>query len=168
MTWVSCWLFVFHALAALENKRAGGLLLLLRSPLLRPSRPHPRRHQDYPGVLDKFPSPYKVGALLGEASGKVHVLDGLIQAMQKVQHPSGLKDKIVVVSNYTQTLDVLASLCKVRRWGYFQLDGSTPIKKRQVRQCCFSSMARPSQQLQFLGPADGAPQIGYVVRVWGR
>ena len=35
------------------------------------------------------------------------------------------------MSNYTQTLEVIAALCTSIRVAYFQLDGSTPIKRRQ-------------------------------------
>jgi superfamily II DNA or RNA helicase len=41
------------------------------------------------------------------------------------------KDRIVIVSNYTQTLAVMAAMCQRRKWGYFQLDGSTVVAKRQ-------------------------------------
>lgn len=44
---------------------------------------------------------------------------------------NGDRDKLVIVSNFTQTLDIIAALCKVKKIAYFQLDGSTPIKKRQ-------------------------------------
>ena len=39
-------------------------------------------------------------------------------------------DKFVLVSNYTQTLDVCQDLCKMRGYGYCRLDGSMAIKKR--------------------------------------
>jgi SNF2 family DNA or RNA helicase len=44
---------------------------------------------------------------------------------------NGDKDKLVIVSNYTQTLSVIAALCDSKNVFYYQLDGSTPIKKRQ-------------------------------------
>jgi superfamily II DNA or RNA helicase len=44
---------------------------------------------------------------------------------------NGDRDKLVIVSNYTQTLDIIAALCVKKRVAFFQLDGSTPIKRRQ-------------------------------------
>lgn len=40
-------------------------------------------------------------------------------------------DKIVLVSNFTETLDFFEKLLRKNRYGYFRLEGSTTIKKRQ-------------------------------------
>nr|CAG8510649.1 1780_t:CDS:10 [Entrophospora candida] len=40
-------------------------------------------------------------------------------------------DKIVLISNYTQTLDIFEKLCRNRKYGCLRLDGSMAIKKRQ-------------------------------------
>nr|DAD41242.1 TPA_asm: hypothetical protein HUJ06_015565 [Nelumbo nucifera] len=61
-----------------------------------------------------------------ELSGKMHVLARLLaQLRQKTD------DRIVLVSNYTQTLDLFAQLCRERRYPYLRLDGTTSISKRQ-------------------------------------
>lgn len=39
--------------------------------------------------------------------------------------------RIVLVSNYTQTLDLFAQLCRERGYPFLRLDGSTTIGKRQ-------------------------------------
>ena len=58
-------------------------------------------------------------------SGKFKVLD-FILAMVK----STSNDKVVLVSNYTQTLDLFQRLCAIRGYQYVRLDGSMSIKKR--------------------------------------
>eukprot|EP00957_Ditylum_brightwellii_P022836 1722636-Ditylum_brightwellii.AAC.1 len=50
-------------------------------------------------------------------------------AMVLVRHETN--DRIVLVSNYTQTLDVFARLLQERGYPYVRLDGSISIKKRQ-------------------------------------
>ena len=41
------------------------------------------------------------------------------------------KDRIVIVSNFTQTLDLFTALCRERDYPCLRLDGSTSIAKRQ-------------------------------------
>lgn len=53
------------------------------------------------------------------------VLDYLLAAIK-----ANTNDKIVLVSNYTQTLDMFTKLCVLRRYQYVRLDGSMTIKKR--------------------------------------
>jgi len=67
-----------------------------------------------------------------ELSGKMWLLDRMLALMR----PTG--DRIVIVSNYTQTLDVVTQLCRERRYPVIRLDGSTGIGKRQklVDQLC--------------------------------
>ncbi|KAM5549273.1 hypothetical protein ABKV19_000607 [Rosa sericea] len=61
-----------------------------------------------------------------ELSGKMHVLARLLAQLRKKTD-----DRIVLVSNYTQTLDLFAQLCRERRYPYLRLDGTTSISKRQ-------------------------------------
>ncbi|CAH8372900.1 unnamed protein product [Eruca vesicaria subsp. sativa] len=85
--------------------------------------------------LDFFPAEMfsgRSGAWTGgdgawvELSGKMHVLSRLLANLRR-----NTDDRIVLVSNYTQTLDLFAQLCRERRYPYLRLDGSTSISKRQ-------------------------------------
>lgn len=66
-----------------------------------------------------------VRQLRPELSGKVAVLDALLALIR-----SGTDDKVVLISNYTQTLDLFQQLAALRRYPYVRLDGSMSIKKR--------------------------------------
>ncbi len=46
----------------------------------------------------------------------------------KKNNPS---DKVVIVSNFTSTLDIIASLANNNHWDFLRLDGSVPANKRQ-------------------------------------
>ncbi|GAB2294808.1 DNA-dependent ATPase protein rad54 [Dionaea muscipula] len=61
-----------------------------------------------------------------ELSGKMQVLARLLMHLRQKTD-----DRIVLVSNYTQTLDLFAQLCRERRYPFLRLDGSTSISKRQ-------------------------------------
>ncbi|KAJ9464471.1 DNA repair protein rhp54 [Diplonema papillatum] len=76
-----------------------------------------------------FPKGYAIHQGKPDMSGKMDFVTGLLTQLKAM--PSRTRDKVVIVSNYTQTLHVIAALCKAMGVGYFQLDGQTPIKKRQ-------------------------------------
>lgn len=59
-------------------------------------------------------------------SGKMLVLDRMLTAIR-----SNTNDKIVLISNYTQTLDIFAALCRSRGHGHLRLDGTMNVNKRQ-------------------------------------
>lgn len=60
------------------------------------------------------------------SSGKLRVLDHLLGVLK-----NHTEEKIVIVSNYTSTLDVLQNLLISRGLSWLRLDGSTPNEKRQ-------------------------------------
>ncbi|KAJ5826659.1 SNF2-related protein [Penicillium robsamsonii] len=60
------------------------------------------------------------------SSAKIRVLDQLLDTMR-----NKTDEKIVLVSNYTSTLSLLANLLTSLGLPYLRLDGSTPAQKRQ-------------------------------------
>lgn len=87
---------------------------------------------------DKVPTNGSVKALLEDiprellkssnfsASCKIRVLDGMLKYLS--EHTS---EKIVIVSNYTSTLDMLSKHLSSLALNHLRLDGSTPSNKRQ-------------------------------------
>lgn len=59
-------------------------------------------------------------------SGKMQVLDRMLARIRQ-----DTNDKIVLISNYTQTLDVFEKLCRSRAYGCLRLDGTMNVNKRQ-------------------------------------
>ncbi|KAG7092566.1 DNA repair protein rhp54 [Marasmius oreades] len=59
-------------------------------------------------------------------SGKFMVLERFLHHLK-----TQTNDKIVLISNYTQTLDIFEKLCRSKKYGYFRLDGTMTITKRQ-------------------------------------
>jgi DNA repair and recombination RAD54-like protein len=59
-------------------------------------------------------------------SGKMLVLDRMLARIR-----ADTNDKIVLISNYTQTLDIFANLCRTRGYGHLRLDGTMNVSKRQ-------------------------------------
>ncbi|SCU66368.1 DNA repair and recombination protein RAD54, putative [Trypanosoma equiperdum] len=74
-----------------------------------------------------LPKGYKVGTLSQEVGSKMQFVSLMLDELCS----NGDHDKLVIVSNFTQTLDVIAAMCKTKKISFFQLDGSMPIKRRQ-------------------------------------
>ncbi|KAL4091467.1 hypothetical protein QTP88_026155 [Uroleucon formosanum] len=60
-----------------------------------------------------------------ESSGKLIVVDNLLEEL----HKNG-SEKTVLVSYYTQTLDIFVKLCDMKHYKYLRLDGSTVTAQR--------------------------------------
>ncbi|OAE22692.1 hypothetical protein AXG93_2675s1260 [Marchantia polymorpha subsp. ruderalis] len=71
-------------------------------------------------------------------SGKLDCLHKMISALHADTH-FGPRDKIVVVSNFTQTLDIIQSLCEQEKWKWLRLDGTTEVSERQSKVDRFNS-----------------------------
>lgn len=88
---------------------------------------------DLPGSEASFPDDYVPKDSRGRDrdvkpwySGKMQVLDRMLARIRQ-----DTNDKIVLISNYTQTLDVFDKLCRARGYGSLRLDGTMNVTKRQ-------------------------------------
>ena len=77
-------------------------------------------------------------------SSKLRVLDQLLHTLRTTT-----QEKVVLVSNYTATLDLLQTLLASLDYAYLRLDGSTPSGKRQEMVDNFNR-SPPSQCFAFL------------------
>lgn len=59
-------------------------------------------------------------------SGKFAILERFLYTIR-----TETDDKIVLISNYTQTLDLIERMCRYKKYGCFRLDGSLSVNKRQ-------------------------------------
>lgn len=89
--------------------------------------------EDLPGCEQFFPDDYVPKDARGRDrdikpwySGKMQVLDRMLARIRQ-----DTNDKIVLISNYTQTLDMFDKLCRSRGYGSLRLDGTMNVNKRQ-------------------------------------
>eukprot|EP00873_Tetraselmis_striata_P027428 jgi/Tetstr1/447692/TSEL_035049.t1 len=68
----------------------------------------------------------KLAAGWENLGGKFAVLAKMLALLRQTTN-----DRIVIVSNYTQTLDLVAQLCREHAYPFVRLDGTTTISKRQ-------------------------------------
>ena len=88
---------------------------------------------DLPGCDDFFPADFVPKDARGRDrdvktwySGKMQVLDRMLARIR-----ADTNDKIVLISNFTQTLDLFDKLCRSRNYGSLRLDGTLNVNKRQ-------------------------------------
>lgn len=60
-----------------------------------------------------------------ESSGKLIVVENLLKELHK-----NSSEKTVLISYYTQTLDVFVKLCNLKHYKYLRLDGATATALR--------------------------------------
>ncbi|XP_064247839.1 DNA repair and recombination protein RAD54B isoform X2 [Passer domesticus] len=94
----------------------------------------------YEGVIDVFPQDYTSDTFCETDSGKLQVLVKLLAAI----HELNSSERVVLVSNYTQTLNILQDICKHHGYSYTRLDGHTPVSQRQHIVDTFNSKFSPT------------------------
>lgn len=82
--------------------------------LLRKIANHPAllESKDLEAIRHLLPPNFNPKICQSECSGKMLLLERMLEKMRKIS-----TDKIVLVSNYTQTLDVMEKMCNQRQWG---------------------------------------------------
>ncbi|KAJ3185319.1 DNA-dependent ATPase protein rad54 [Gaertneriomyces sp. JEL0708] len=85
-----------------------------------------------------LPPNYDTNGCQSELSGKLLLLDKMLGKMKNTT-----SDKMVLISNYTQTLDMFEKMCRMRKWGFLRLDGTMTIPKRQKLVDRFNDPASP-------------------------
>lgn len=91
------------------------------------------------------------------ASAKIQVLDELL-----VKIKNETDDKVVLVSNYTSTMDILAALITSLGMSYLRLDGSTPQSKRQDMVDRFNRSSQSDSFIFLLSAKAGGTGINLI------
>ncbi|XP_069477466.1 DNA repair and recombination protein RAD54B isoform X2 [Ambystoma mexicanum] len=81
----------------------------------------------YDGLLEVFPPEFNSARFAESESGKLQVLTKLLAGI-RAHCPS---ERVVLVSNYTKTLNMFQEMCKHYEYTYTRLDGQTPVSQRQ-------------------------------------
>ncbi|NWR30172.1 RA54B protein, partial [Tachuris rubrigastra] len=100
----------------------------------------------YEGVIDVFPQDYTPDTFSETDSGKLQVLVKLLTAIREFNSSERQVERkgVVLVSNYTQTLNILQETCKRYGYSYTRLDGNTPVSQRQQIVDTFNSKFSPA------------------------
>lgn len=129
---------VLKALQQKENsggKKGGGQSTLQAITFLKKLCNHPQLVYDmctkgddgFEGLLEMFPDGFSkslrdFSPLL---SGKMKLLDNILANIK-----STTDDRVVLISNYTQTIDLFQRLCSMRNYKFVRLDGTMSTNKR--------------------------------------
>lgn len=95
--------------------------------------------------------PYRPHGMQSMHSGKTLVLEALLKSIKA----TAATDKVVLVSNYTETLDLVQKMCDANGWPTLRLDGSAQVKHRQPLVDTFNDPAHHSYVLLLSSRAGG-------------
>ncbi|CAN6703921.1 unnamed protein product [Malus baccata var. baccata] len=86
----------------------------------------------FPGIE---PEPYEEGEHLVQASGKLIILDQLLQKLHEYGH------RVLLFAQMTHTLDILQDFLELRKYSYERLDGSIRAEERFAAIRSFSTQS---------------------------
>ncbi|PHJ18257.1 swi2 snf2-containing protein rad54 [Cystoisospora suis] len=92
-----------------------------------------------------------------EISGKLLLLSRLLDVIRTTT-----SDKIVLISNYTQTLDLFERMCRDRGYPVVRLDGQTSIKKRHAMITKFNDPSNPQGFVFLLSSKAGGCGVNLI------
>lgn len=129
---------VMKALQQKENsggKKGGGQSTLQAITFLKKLCNHPqlvyemctKNDEGFEGLLEMFPEGFSrsLRDFQPLLSGKMKLLDNILANIK-----STTDDRVVLISNYTQTIDLFQRLCSMRNYKFVRLDGTMSTNKR--------------------------------------
>ncbi|SCU81942.1 LAFA_0C08108g1_1 [Lachancea sp. 'fantastica'] len=90
--------------------------------------------EDIEGSQDLIPDDYQNSTIAKRGSSEVQTwFSGKFSVLKRFLHKIKKEsdDKIVLISNYTQTLDLIERMCRASNYAVVRLDGTMNINKRQ-------------------------------------
>jgi DNA repair and recombination protein RAD54B len=118
----------FFSAALGNSETALQLINILKKVCNSPTLLKAKNPEDAPSeMLASFTAAIQPSVLSSNrCSSKIRVLDALLHRVH-----STTDEKVVIVSNYTSTLDIIGRLLTSLDYAFLRLDGSTPASKRQ-------------------------------------
>ena len=119
---------VKDAIKTSEESEKGGQMPLKQITTLKKLCNHPSLVDlsEFSASKSLIPEDYDPKQVQPIFSGKLHLLEKMLREIKNTTD-----DKVVLISNYTQTLDLFERMCRNRQWGCLRLDGTMTISKRQ-------------------------------------
>ncbi|KAG2153895.1 P-loop containing nucleoside triphosphate hydrolase protein [Suillus clintonianus] len=90
-------------------------------------------------------------------SGKLLALSNLLKVIRE-----RTREKCIIVSHYTSTLNLIEAFCKKKSYTYFRLDGQTPAAKRQEYVNTFNKSSQHSHFLFLLSSKAGGVGLNLI------